>query len=1219
MDNPTTLPHARGDSRPLHGLYIALIGFFVLAYLFAVIQDWVEAKREAEARLLYIRSTLVQNTRTTLKNYELVLRGLGSELVAQGALQSPARGRELIERMESIDPGMVGFGLARPDGQLVLISGIPDGTDLPNLMRQPETRDSFRASIASGHLQVGRPYYMKPLKGWAVPVRVPIVDRQGQAIAVMTAGYPVEGGGTLWARASLPPDVEMALLRDDNHLQYLYPPPPGPRQEIFQALYGQPVHPKTVQQLAALRHGQGVMTIDFPRHNRLHFLAYERIDEYGLLAGVFVPWRAIVIDWLQRLLVPSLLLLAFLAGGTWIYRRSQARQLESEAAVAHLSAWQQAVLDGADYSIISTDTAGTIVSFNAAAQRMLGYTAEEVVGKTTPETIHDPDEVRRRAAELSLELGEAVEPGFEVFVAKARRGQPEEREWTYLRKDGSRFPVRLSVTPLHGPDGEIEGFMGIAADLSEHKQAQADLRDSEASYRTLFERAGDSIFLMQGDHFVDCNPATLEMFGCTRDQIVGATPYRYSPEYQPDGSLSKDKAQERIRAAFQGEIQFFEWRHQRHDGTPFDAEVTLNSVMLGEQPHILATVRDISQRKKAEAELVQSRRALIERNENLRLTNQLANRLHASLALDDILKETMDALLGLSHAPNIAIYLLSPDGAHLNLVANRGFGEKLLHLGANLPVAGSLSGLAVADKRLLVSNDFAHDTRLQPDLRAALTAADLCSGVVIPMIYHEQPLGTINLVYGEHRLFSDMELETFSAFSNTVALAIANARHTVSLAFQAKHDSLTSLPNRSVLHEEFADRIADSADRITALLLLDLDRFKEINDTLGHHVGDHLLTHIGPRLEETFSGQPALVCRLGGDEFAVLLTGLADKAEAIALAKRVTEALRRPFMVEGMALQLGVSVGVAYYPEHGENSHALLRAADVAMYQAKKLTTGVVVYDRANDDYSPDRLALAGELAQAVRNGELILHYQPKLDIASGQVTGFEALVRWQNPRRGMLYPDTFIHLIEMNDVIHPFTRAVMDMALADKRRLHDLGYPQPVAINLSVRNLVDARCVSRLSEALTRHALPQQEVELELTETALMYDPDSAVALLQEIAAMGVNIAIDDFGTGYSSLAYLRRLPLKSLKIDRSFVMGMSDNPQDTIIVRSTVALAHSLGLSVIAEGVENAETLALLKEMGCDQAQGFHLSRPLPLDGLIAWLRAHQDQAALAETPLP
>lgn len=1200
-------PLLQNDTRPLRSLFYALSGFFVLAYLMAVAWHWIAAKRDAETQLHYFNSTLVQNTRTTLKNYELVLRGLGNELVAVGALQSPARGRELIERMKSIDPGMVGLGLASPDGQLVLVSGVPDGKPLPNLLSQPESRDSFRASIITGHIQLGRPYYMKALAHCVNPVRVPLLDSQGRTVAVMTAGYSIDNGTTLVGDSMLPPGIQMTLLRDDNYLQYFYPLPAGPHPSILHSTYGQPIHPKTIRQLAAARNGKGVMTIDLPRNQGLHFAVYERIPEYGLLAGSLIPLRSVVYAWLQDLWFPTLLLCAFLIGGRLVYRRALARQLKSDAAIAHLSAWQQAVLDGAEYSIISTNTAGIIISFNAAAQRLLGYAAEEVIGVHTPLLFHDEQEVKQRAVELSRELGEPIQPGLDVFVAKARRDQCEEREWTFRRKDGSRFPIRLSVTPLHGPDKQLEGFIGIAADLSERKQSEANLRDSEARYRTLFERAGDSIFLMTKEYFVDCNSAALEMFGCTRDQIIGATPDRYSPEYQPNGQPSKTLAEEKITAAFRGDTQLFEWRHQRYDGTLFDAEVTLSSVTINDAVQILATVRDISRRKKAESELAQSRQTLIERNEHLHLINQLSNRVHATLKLDDILRETIEALRGLSLAPHIAIYLLSQDNTRLDLVAHRGFGEKMLQLIACLPVAESQSGLAVTQKRLLVSDNLSGDERVAPDLKEALAAENLHSGLIIPMVYHERALGCINLAYGEPRTFSEVELETLGAFCNTVALAIANSRLVVSLAFQARHDSLTSLPNRSVLHEEFDTRIQAIPGTTAALLLLDLDHFKEINDTLGHHVGDHLLIHIGPRLQEALSAQHALVCRLGGDEFAIFLTGLPDKTEAVTLAKRLAAALRQPFMIDGMALQVGASVGVAYYPEHGENSHALLRAADVAMYQAKALTAGVMVYDRSFDKYSPDRLALASELVQAVQGGELILHYQPKLDIATGQITGFEALVRWRNPQRGLLYPSAFIHLVEMNEVIHPFTTAVMDLALADKRRLHDLGYTQPVAINLSTRNLMDPHYVARLADAIARHGIPAQEVELELTETALMHDPDSSIALLQEIAAMGVNIAVDDFGTGYSSLTYLRRLPLSALKIDHSFVMGMNSNIQDAIIVRSTVALAHSLGLRVIAEGVENAETLALLTGMGCEQAQGYHLSRPLPLDTLVDWLRTH------------
>jgi len=1203
--NSSVNPLSRNDPRPLRGLFHVLIGFLVLAYLIAVARHWLDAKQDIEAQLRYFNSILVQNTRTTLKNYELVLRGLGSELIAQGALHEPSRGRELIERMKAIDPGMAGLGLARPDGQLVLVSGVPDGQPLPNLLEQPVSRDSFLASIRSGHIQFGRPYYMAALQRWVNPVRVPIRDAHGQLLAVMTAGYSVERGNALWARTALPPNVQLGLLRDDHYLQYFYPLPAGEARATLQFTYGEPVAPETLRQFAAAGHAHGAMVIDLPRNQGLHYVVYQRLDEYGLLAGALAPIHAIAYAWLQRLLAPSVLLVLFLLGGTWLYRRLLARQIESDTAVTHLSAWQQAVLDGADYSIISTNTAGIIVSFNAAAERMLGYCADEVIGKQTPALFHDTDEIHQHATVLSRELGEPIQPGFDVFVAKARHGRSEEREWTYLRKNGSRIPVRLSVTPLHDPDGRIEGFLGIAADLSAHKQTQANLRDSEVRYRLLFEQADDSLFLADETGFVDCNPAALKMFGCTREQIIGTPPERYSPEFQPDGCPSSVRAQEKITAALRGEVQHFEWRHLRHDGTPFDTEITLNLITIGGTPHIQGTVRDISARKKTEAELMLSRQALIERNEHLRLINRLSNRLHASLEPDDILREAIEALLGLSHAPHIAIYLLDSSGTRLDLAIHHGFSEEFPQLGASLPLSGSLNGLVLSGKRLLVSNDISRDARFMPDLGKAMTAAGLNSAVVIPMIYHEQALGTINLAYREQRTFSEVELDTLGTFSNTVVLAIANAHHVVSLGFQARHDSLTSLPNRSVLHEDFAARVAAAPDRPSALLLLDLDRFKEINDTLGHHVGDHLLTHIGPRLQGALADTPALVCRLGGDEFAVLLTELPDQSAAVALARDITRALHRPFMIEGMALQVGASVGVAYYPEHGDSSHALLRAADVAMYRAKSLTAGIVVYDRSFDDYSPDRLALAGELVQAVQRGELVLHYQPKCDIASGRVTGFEALARWQNPRLGLLHPGDFIHLVEMTEVIHPFTNAVMDRALADKRRLHDLGYTQPVAINLSARNLMDALCVDRLMDAISRHGVPEQEVELELTETALMHDPDSSARLLQGIAAKGVNIAIDDFGTGYSSLAYLRRLPLSALKIDRSFVLGMNDNAQDRIIVRSTVALAHSLGLYVIAEGVENAEALTLLADMGCEQAQGYHLSRPLPFDELIDWLR--------------
>jgi diguanylate cyclase (GGDEF)-like protein len=451
-----------------------------------------------------------------------------------------------------------------------------------------------------------------------------------------------------------------------------------------------------------------------------------------------------------------------------------------------------------------------------------------------------------------------------------------------------------------------------------------------------------------------------------------------------------------------------------------------------------------------------------------------------------------------------------------------------------------------------------------------------------------------------------LDQQLLEVFAANISTGFANVYLFQRLNFLAYYDTLTGLSNRMRLHEQAKSIIeaANEQGRYVSLLLLDLDRFKEVNDTLGHHVGDALLAQIGPRLRTALANVPSLVTRLGGDEFAVLLNGLESVDEAVTWAECLRAALTQTFEVHGMALQIGASIGVARYPEHGEDSHALLRAADVAMYQAKCRNAGVMLYSQEFDAYTPERLAIITDLGQAVRGGQLMLHYQPKVDLRSDRIVGFEALVRWRHPRLGLLYPDAFVHLAEMSEVIQPFTHAVMDIALDNIRQLHELGHRYPVAINLSARNLMDSNGLAVLVESIERHGVSYSDIELELTETALMHDPESAGKLLDRIAALGVRLSVDDFGTGYSSLAHLRRLPLYALKIDRSFVRDMANNAQDATIVRSTIALAHNLGLKVTAEGVEDAATLAMLREMGCDEVQGYYLCEPLPLEELTPWL---------------
>jgi len=433
---------------------------------------------------------------------------------------------------------------------------------------------------------------------------------------------------------------------------------------------------------------------------------------------------------------------------------------------------------------------------------------------------------------------------------------------------------------------------------------------------------------------------------------------------------------------------------------------------------------------------------------------------------------------------------------------------------------------------------------------------------------------------------------------------------------EALHDPLTRLPNRALFHRLVEEAIESSPGPL-AVLFLDLDRLREVNDTLGHHVGDRLLQQVGPRLRAVL-GPDAIVGRIGGDEFAVLLSHVKDGGEAVRTANALAAAVAEPFRVKDLSLAVEANIGVAMYPDHAEHVGELLQRADVALYLAKERRSPSELYDAARGARSRRSLSLVGGLRRAIDRRELVLHYQPKAELGTGRIVAVEALLRWQHPEHGMVRPDEFIPLAEHTVLMDPLTMWVLDEALSQLAIWRESGLDIGMAINLSVRNLHDPQLAAKVAGRLRARGLHPSVLDLEITESSIMAEPQRAMETLSQLGRLGVRLSVDDFGTGYSSLAYLKRLPVNSVKIDRSFIKDMTTDANDAAIVRSAMDLSRHLGLQVVAEGVETQDVWDALALLGCDYAQGDYLSPPMPASQTAKALRDRLVRPVVIDTSL-
>jgi diguanylate cyclase (GGDEF)-like protein len=435
---------------------------------------------------------------------------------------------------------------------------------------------------------------------------------------------------------------------------------------------------------------------------------------------------------------------------------------------------------------------------------------------------------------------------------------------------------------------------------------------------------------------------------------------------------------------------------------------------------------------------------------------------------------------------------------------------------------------------------------------------------------------------------------------------------------QALTDELTGLPNRTLFRDRI-DRAIGLARRDgtrAAVMIVDIDRFKDVNDTLGHRHGDLLIKEVGARLSRSVRATDT-VTRLGGDEFGILLPRVDGTEDIHRVADRIRENAAEAFVLDGVPVQVDLSLGATIFPDHASDVESLIQRADIAMYDAKSAHKVFAFYDSARDTFNPRRLAMIPQLRLAIETDCLQLHYQPRINLATGLVEGVEALARWDHDQFGSVAPDEFITLAEDTGLIRTLTLAILERAVSQAAEWQRGGRPIRVSVNISARNLLEPGFPLQVSECVARHDLPTRLLQFEITETVLMSDTDAAIATIDALHALGVGLSIDDFGTGYSSLSYLKRLPVEELKIDKSFVFDMATDEADASIVRSTIALGKNLGLRVVAEGVETAEVHAQLVALGCDLAQGFLISPPLPPDHLSAWLDAHRVAPDVVEQP--
>ncbi len=809
---------------------------------------------------------------------------------------------------------------------------------------------------------------------------------------------------------------------------------------------------------------------------------------------------------------------------------SRAELMESEARF-------RALVESSSDLIWEVDADGIYTYVSPKILALLGYTPEEVIGRT-PFDLMDAGEAER-VRTLFNEIAASRQPGFGI-------------ENINRHKDGHVVVLETNAVPIFDPAGELVGYRGMDRDITARKQVEMALRQSQESLAEAQRIASLGSWewdIVKGDlHWSD---EIYRIFGLSPAGF-GATYATFLQVVHPD---DRARVQQAVKDAVEHAKPYgIEHRIVRPDGSERvvqeRGEVTSDAD--GNAVRMVGTVQDITEQKRAELRLHQAAKVFENTSEGVIISGADQRIIAVNQAFTHITGYSEDEVMGRK--------------------------PKMLRSGR-------------------------HDDAFYRRMWEAIRAKGRWQGE----IWNRRKDGedypewlNISVVRDDA---GDI-INYIGVFADITPIKEARDR----LEYTAHHDSLTGLPNRLLFRDRLEQALAISrrTGEGVALLFVDLDRFKVINDTLGHEVGDQLLQEVARRLIGCMREEDT-VARMGGDEFVVIQKGVAQPEDAALLSTRVLAEINRPFSLAGHEIVASLSIGISLYPQDGGDASALLKHADAALYRAKD--KGRNCYQYYSDEMSAagmERLELESDLSQALKRAELRVHYQPQVDLASGRIVGAEALVRWQHATRGMIPPALFIPMAEDNGMIGRIGEWVLNTACADAKAWQMEGLPPlRVAVNVSGRQIGNDHVVDKVAAALKNSGLAPQFLEIEVTESVVMQDAARAISTLHAFQAMGVTLAIDDFGTGYSSLSYLKRFPINKLKIDKSFVDGLGDAAGDSAIAVAIIAMAHSLGHTVIAEGVENEAQVEFLRAQGCDEMQGYFFSRPLPGEQFVEFLR--------------